>query len=72
MKRADVRAVFQPIVERANSELASFEQVKTFAILPAEFSVAGGELTPTLKVRRRIVEARWNEVIEALYAQPKP
>ena len=72
VKRADVRAVFQPIVERANSELASFEQVKTFAILPAEFSVAGGELTPTLKVRRRIVEARWNEVIEALYAQPKP
>ena len=72
VKRADVRAVFQPIVERANSELASFEQVKTFAILPAEFSVGGGELTPTLKVRRRIVEARWNEVIEALYAQPKP
>ncbi len=72
VKRADVRAVFQPIVERANSELASFEQVKTFALLPAEFSVAGGELTPTLKVRRRIVEARWNEVIEALYAQPNP
>ena len=72
VRRADVRAVFEPIVERANSELASFEQVKTFALLPVEFSVAGGELTPTLKVRRRIVEARWTEVIEALYAQPNP
>ncbi len=70
--RDDVRELFQPIVDRANSELASFEQVKAFVLLPAEFTVEGGELTPTLKVRRRVVADRWQDVIEAIYAAPPP
>ena len=70
--RDDVRELFQPIVDRANSELASFEQVKAFALLPAEFTVEGGELTPTLKVKRRVVADRWKDVIEAIYASPPP
>ena len=67
--RADVRGLFQPIVDRANSELASYAQVKRFALLPAEFSVATDELTPTLKVKRRVVEDRWKDVIDALYSE---
>ena len=70
--RDDVRELFQPIVDRANSELASFEQVKSFALLPAEFTVEGGELTPTLKVKRRVVADRWKGVIESIYAAPPP
>jgi long-chain acyl-CoA synthetase len=70
--REDVRALFQPIVDLANSELASYEQVKQFALLPAEFSVTGGELTPTLKVKRRVVAERWKDVIEQIYAATKP
>ena len=66
--RRDVQQIFQPIVDQANSELASYEQVKRFALLPAEFSVATGELTPTLKVKRRLVEERWKDVIEEIYA----
>ena len=66
--REDVQQIFQPIVDQANSELASYEQVKRFALLPAEFSVATGELTPTLKVKRRLVEERWKDVIEEIYA----
>ena len=72
VSRADVRELFQPIVDRANTELASYEQVKSFALLPAEFSVDSGELTPTLKVKRRVVAERWTSVIEALYAAPPP
>ena len=67
--REDVRRIFQPIVDEANSELASYEQVKQFALLSAEFSVATGELTPTLKVKRRVVEERWKDVIQEIYAQ---
>ena len=67
--REDVRGLFQPIVDRANSELASYAQVKRFALLPAEFSVATGELTPTLKVKRRVVEDRWKDVSDALYSE---
>ena len=66
--REDVQQIFQPIVDQANSDLASYEQVKRFALLAAEFSVATGELTPTLKVKRRLVEERWKDVIEEIYA----
>ena len=67
--REDIRALFVPIIEQANAELANFEQVKTFALLPAECSVAGGELTPTLKLKRRVVEERWQDTIAGLYAK---
>ena len=70
--RADVRALFAPVVEEANRELASYEQVKQFALLPAEFSVTGGELTPTLKVKRRVVEERWQSVIDEIYEREAP
>ena len=70
--RPDVRALFAPVVEEANRELASYEQVKQFALLPGEFSVAGGELTPTLKVKRRVVEERWKSVIEDIYQPVHP
>ncbi len=69
VSREDIRALFVPIVEQANSELANFEQIKTFVLLPTEFSVDGGELTPTLKVKRRVVEERWQDAIATLYAK---
>ena len=65
--RDDVRALFQTLVDQANAELAGFEQVKRFALLPAQFSVDTGELTPTLKIKRRVVAERWREAIDGLY-----
>ena len=70
--REDIQRIFQPIVDQANSALASYEQVKRFALLPAEFAVATGELTPTLKVKRRVVEERWKDAIEEIDAQSPP
>jgi long-chain acyl-CoA synthetase len=66
--RADVIGLYREIVDALNRDLAQFEQVKQIALLPSEFTIAGGELTPTLKVRRRVVETRWSETIERLYA----
>jgi long-chain acyl-CoA synthetase len=68
VKRPDVLGLYQEIVDALNRELAQFEQLKKLALLPAEFSIASGELTPTLKVRRKVVEERWKDVIEELYA----
>ena len=65
--RDDVRALYQAVIDEVNQTLASFQQVKRFDLLPVQFSIAGGELTPTMKVRRRVVEARWQDAIEALY-----
>ena len=66
--RSDVLGLYREIVDALNRDLAQFEQVKQIALLPAEFTIAGGELTPTLKVRRRVIETRWQDTIERLYA----
>lgn len=58
----------QQAIDAANAELATFETVKAFAILDRPLTIDAGELTPTLKVRRRAVEARHRARIDALYA----
>ena len=71
-RRADVTALFQQILDQINLDLAQFEKIKRFALLPAEMTIEGGELTPTLKLRRSVVEQRWASVIEQLYATREP
>jgi long-chain acyl-CoA synthetase len=68
-ERPDVRALYQEIVDGINRELSQFERIKRIAILPREFSIESGELTPSLKVRRKIVEQKWAQTIEGLYAE---
>nr|MDP9322136.1 AMP-binding protein [Acidobacteriota bacterium] len=65
--RPDVVALYQEIVDALNRDLSQFERIKRIALLPAEFTVESGELTPTLKVKRKVVEQRWHDQIEALY-----
>ena len=67
-ERADVVQLFEEGIADVNATLPRYEQIKRFKLLPAEFSVATGELTPTLKVKRRVVAERWGEAIEGLYA----
>jgi long-chain acyl-CoA synthetase len=66
--RPDVRALYQVLLDELNVDLAQFEKIKRFAVLPQELTIEGGELTPTMKVRRKVVEERWAAVIERLYA----
>ncbi len=56
-------------VERCNTRLARYEQVRRFRILTRSLSIEGGELTPTLKVRRQAVQERNLPLIEAMYAE---
>jgi long-chain acyl-CoA synthetase len=67
--RPDVVALYQEIVDGLNRELSQFERIKRIALLPTEFTVESGELTPTLKVKRKVVEQRWADQIEALYRE---
>ena len=62
------RAHVDKQVEAINARLARFETVKRFALLPRELAVETGELTPTLKLKRRVILERHRELIERLYA----
>ncbi|MGI5150198.1 AMP-dependent synthetase/ligase [Plantactinospora sp. CA-294935] len=62
-----LRREIQAAVDRANETVSRAEQVKTFRILPREFTEADGELTPTLKIKRDVVEDRYAADVEALY-----
>ncbi len=62
------KAYVEAQVEAVNARLARYESVKKIALLPRELSVEAGELTPTLKLKRRAIHERHRDAIEALYA----
>jgi long-chain acyl-CoA synthetase len=64
----EVRELIGAEVDRANAKYAQVEQVKKFAILDHDLSQATGELTPTLKVKRNVVNEKYADVFDALYA----
>jgi long-subunit acyl-CoA synthetase (AMP-forming) len=55
-------------IQRVNAELARVQTVKRFAVIPNEFTVEGGELTPTMKLRRKVIGEKYREVIQRLFA----
>jgi long-chain acyl-CoA synthetase len=63
-----VQSLYEGIVEQINHNLARFERLKKVLVVPEELSIENGTLTPTLKLRRRNVEALYKEQIEKLYA----
>ena len=67
----DVRALVARVIDEVNSHVGPTEQIKRFALLPRDFSADEGEVTPTLKLKRRICEAHFADEIERLYALPR-
>jgi long-chain acyl-CoA synthetase len=63
----DIRAEIQEQMDVLNGKFSPPEQVKKFAILPRDFTVDDGELTPTLKIKRKPIATNWSEEIESLY-----
>jgi long-chain acyl-CoA synthetase len=62
-----VRDLIQGYVDQANAKLERWETIKRFAILPAELSLDEGEVTPSQKIRRRAVEQKYADRLDALY-----
>lgn len=67
LRHPEVRAIFDKEIERLNADLARFEQVKRFELLENELTQEADELTPTLKVKRRVIDKRYAEQIRKLY-----
>jgi len=62
-----VRSLYQAAVDGVNADLGSWETIKRFYLLPAEMSQETGELTPTLKLKRRIIDDKYKEIIDSMY-----
>lgn len=62
-----IKEFFDGRVEEMQAQLAKFEKVKRFSLLPEAFSMETGELTPTMKLRRKVIERKYNQLIEAMY-----
>ena len=68
LRHSAVVAFFEARIQAMQQELARFQQVKKFTLLPRAFSVETGELTPTMKLRRSIIERNYRDEIEGMYA----
>jgi long-chain acyl-CoA synthetase len=68
-ERDEVRELVQGELDRANTNYAQVEQVKKFAILDRDLSIEDGELTPTLKVKRNVVNERFADLFDSMYVK---
>ncbi len=66
--RPELRAMLAEHVEELNRQLPRWETIKEFAVLPADLTIEAGELTPSLKMKRRVVEQKYRELLDGMYA----
>jgi long-chain acyl-CoA synthetase len=71
IKHHEVVEMFEKRVSELQNELAKFEQVKKFKLLPNAFSMNEGELTPTQKLRRKVISDKYQDEIEEMYTEKK-
>jgi long-chain acyl-CoA synthetase len=64
----DADALVQGVIDEVNHNRSRYEQIKRFEVLPRDFSAEEGEITPTLKLRRRVVQEHFADAIERLYS----
>lgn len=67
LRQQRIRELLAAEVETVNQDLARFEQIRLWELLPEEFTVETGELTPTQKVKRRVINQKYGEQIERMY-----
>jgi len=59
--------MISPYFDEVNKQLAKYETVKQFAILPKDLTIDEGELTPSLKVKRKVVEKKYSTLLDKMY-----
>jgi long-chain acyl-CoA synthetase len=66
---ADLLAEIQAVVDEANRSVSKAEAIRKFRVLPVDFTEAGGEMTPSLKLKRSVVATTYSADIDAIYAK---
>ncbi|MEO8842549.1 MAG: long-chain fatty acid--CoA ligase [Kofleriaceae bacterium] len=67
VKSDEVRALLTPYFDEVNKSLAKYESVKQFSVIPTDLTVEEGELTPSLKVKRKVVEKKYATMLDKMY-----
>jgi long-chain acyl-CoA synthetase len=67
VRQKEVLQLFKDIVQRNNADFNQVEQIKKFEILPYEWTIDGGELTPTLKLKRKVIMEKYKDAIDRIY-----
>jgi long-chain acyl-CoA synthetase len=65
---SQVKELYKSKIEEVQKELSGVEKVKKFVLMPSEFEISSGEITPTLKIKRNIVLQKYKELIDSMYA----
>jgi long-chain acyl-CoA synthetase len=68
LAKDEIQSIFKKEIRHYSDELASHEKIRDFRLVSNEFSVESGELTPTLKVKRRVIEEKYGNLIEDIFA----
>ncbi|MCT3816291.1 long-chain fatty acid--CoA ligase [Elizabethkingia anophelis] len=68
VKNEAINKLYKTKIEEFQTALASFEKVKKFVLMPAEFEIGSGEITPTLKIKRKVVSEKYKDLIEQMYS----
>lgn len=63
-----IKELYKSKIEEVQKELSGVEKVKKFVLMPSEFEISSGEITPTLKIKRNIVLQKYKELIDSMYA----
>lgn len=69
IKMAEVKKLVEGEINELNGEFAQYERVKKFELLPREFSIDAGEITPKLSLKRKVIDQRYKDLIEGMYAE---
>jgi long-chain acyl-CoA synthetase len=67
VKNPAIVSIIEKDIQNRQKDLANFERVRKFVLLDRQFSLEEGEITPTLKVKRKIIEERYAHLIEEMY-----
>ena len=68
IKHPKILGWVEKTIGEVNKQLASYETIKKFMILPIDFTIEGGELTPSLKIRRKVIQERYRDELDRLYS----
>jgi long-chain acyl-CoA synthetase len=68
VKNAEVQKLFRDAIDEKNKNFGQWETVKKFELMEKEWSIDGGELTPTMKVKRKVVLEKYKDVVEKIYS----